>query len=250
MGFREFFFPLRLIPSCFNLIANLPHDSCLPTSASPVPAAINLVMLDGHVKTYHRPVPVAELMSGFPKHLVCHSDAFYIGRKIPALSEHDLLEPGHNYFLLPSHFFQSVLTFVNIASFVASQSNCGGPAARRSFEVTRTPSGCVRVHVSDEFISRLVEEGKPSRDGEKGRHTTRLCSTPQLEKDYMRLVEGLRSGKWKPKLETIRECRKERKGRIPSAAKRRNNHDYHIEKPSSSAAATLSRTYCRIVKCH
>ncbi|KAI4381315.1 hypothetical protein MLD38_007397 [Melastoma candidum] len=231
MGFHKFL-RLRVIPSCFKLMANLPCDSCLPASASsPAPvAAINLVTSDGRVKTYNRHVPVAELMAEFPKHLVCRSDAFYIGRKIPALSERDRLEPGHNYFLLASHFFQSDLTFLDVASFVMSRSNCGGPAVRRGFEVMRTPSGCVRIHVSDEFISHLVEEGKLSRDGEKGQKTTRLCSTPQLEKEYMQLVEGLRSGRWKPKLETIRESQK--------------------EKPSPSTATTPSTAYRRIIKCH
>ncbi|XP_043714504.1 F-box protein At1g47056-like [Telopea speciosissima] len=91
-------------------------------------------------------------------------ESFYIGQKIQALSEDDQLQPGHNYFLLPKHFFHSVLSFVTIASSFASSSkqqaflkkaaSCG-----QAFDIQRTPSGSLQIRVSDEFIPKLMEEG-------------------------------------------------------------------------------------------
>lgn len=39
----------------------------------------------------------------------------------------------------------------------------------------------------------------------------RVCTTPELEKDYTMLVGCRRSKEWKPKLETIKEKEKEKK---------------------------------------
>ncbi|KAI4304870.1 hypothetical protein MLD38_040331 [Melastoma candidum] len=241
MGFPKFL-NLQLFPSCFQVVGSLhPRDPRpLPDLPSAIESTIKLVTLDGQVKTYHHTVPVSKLMAEFPKHLICRSDTFYIGRKIPALSEHDLLEPGHNYFLLPNHFFQSVLTFVTVASFVASRSASAAhvspgkkAAVCKPFDILRTPSGSLRIHVSDEFISQLVEEGKTKEDEEEERgQRMRLCSTPQLKKDYIRLVEVSRSGRWKPKLETITESRREIGKR-----RRKAHRNFRCTNPPSSVAA-------------
>ncbi|KAJ8759409.1 hypothetical protein K2173_006929 [Erythroxylum novogranatense] len=143
-------------------------------------------------------------MMQFPKHLVCSSDSLYIGQKIPSLSQNDRLQLGRNYFLLPKHCFQSVLSFVTIASFTSSHMS--------ALRHTKSPSGCLRIRVSDEFIIwQLMEQGKLSEsEEEKDNNSTRsrVCSTPQLRRDYSQLVGSQR---WKPKLETIKEKGKKRK---------------------------------------
>ncbi|KAK1256554.1 hypothetical protein QJS04_geneDACA024744 [Acorus gramineus] len=42
---------------------------------------------DGLGKTYQKPVRASELMREYPKHLVCHSDSFYIGQKVCTISD-------------------------------------------------------------------------------------------------------------------------------------------------------------------
>ncbi|KAK9276263.1 hypothetical protein L1049_005794 [Liquidambar formosana] len=219
-----------MIPWCFQFMGS--HVSCMQLQAEPPVETIKLIKSDGLVKIYHRPIHVSDLMLEFPKHLVCRSDSFYIGQKIPPLSEHDQLQLGQKYFLLPQHFFQSVLSFVTIASIVSSQpqqsplpsssfsknaflrkaSNC------QPFHIHKAPSGCLRIRVSDEFISQLMEEGKIQGEEEDETCSTstpnnnksrgRVCTTPQLQKDYTQLVG---SRQWKPKLETIRETSEKRK---------------------------------------
>ncbi|XP_041014375.1 uncharacterized protein LOC121257442 [Juglans microcarpa x Juglans regia] len=223
---------LQMIPWCFHVLGR--HASCMqlrPTEFEPpVGGTIKLIKSDGVVKIYRRPVHVSELMSEFPKHLVCRADSFYIGQKIPALSEDDELQPGHKYFLLPNHFFQSVLSFVTIASFASRQPDSSpvsssSPISKHSrnafvrkaavcepFHIQKTPSGCLRIRVSDEFISQLLEEGK-IRGEEEEKNTessskstsNAVCTTPRLQKEYAQLVG---SRQWKPKLETIRETEK------------------------------------------
>nr|DAD34033.1 TPA_asm: hypothetical protein HUJ06_004673 [Nelumbo nucifera] len=93
MGIK--FLSLHMIPWCFHLMGN--HISCVQELQSEPPLeTIKLIKSDGLVKIYHRPINVSELMLEFPRHLVCHSDSFYIGQKIPALSENDELKLGHN----------------------------------------------------------------------------------------------------------------------------------------------------------
>ncbi|KAF5741239.1 hypothetical protein HS088_TW10G00235 [Tripterygium wilfordii] len=217
-------FSLQRAPwTCFQLMTN--HVACGQIQPEPPAAARTIKLIDsnGSVKIYTRPIPASELMIQFPTHLICRSDSFYVGQKIPALAESDLLQLGHNYFLLPTQFFQSVLSFVNIAAFASAKTTPHQPfrnalmkkaATCRPFDIQKSPSGCLRIRVTDEFISQLMEEGNVVENGdvceEEEETTTKngVCSTPQLKKDYKQLV---RSRQWRPKLETIRENKEKRK---------------------------------------
>ncbi|XP_058092832.1 uncharacterized protein LOC131239243 [Magnolia sinica] len=205
MGIK--FLSFHMLPYCFHLISN--HITCLslPPSHSPAPT-IKLIKSDGHIDIYHRPIPASDLMRQFPKHLICDSDSFFLGQRIPALSATDTLQLGHNYFLLPSHLFQSVLSFITVASFASSSKK---PATCRPFDVHKTPSGTLQIRVSDEFIDSLLYEGE---EGEKTKKEKvgRVCSTPELEKDYTRLVGCERFKEWRPKLETINEKERRKLG--------------------------------------
>ncbi|KAG2702905.1 hypothetical protein I3843_06G105700 [Carya illinoinensis] len=261
---------LQMIPWCFHVLGR--HASCLqlrPTEFEPpVGGTIKLIKSDGVVKIYRRPVHVSELMSEFPKHQVCRADSFYIGQKIPALSEDDELQPGHKYFLLPNHFFQSVLSFVTIASFASGQldsspDSSSSPISKDSrnafvrkaavcepFHIQKTPSGCLSIRVSDEFISQLLEERKIQGEEEEKKNTesssSAVCTTPRLQKEYAQLVS---SRQWKPKLETIRETekrklssfgmkrRKKSQPKGPQKITRRSEQQIHVTctKPPSKA---------------
>ncbi|KAK3228950.1 hypothetical protein Dsin_000831 [Dipteronia sinensis] len=222
---------LQMLPWCFHFVGKLPI-SCLQIQPEiqqqqPIIRTIKLVKSDGLVKIYDRPIHVSELMVEFPKHLVCRSDSFYIGQKIPALSESDQLQLGQKYFLLPKHFFQTVLSFVTIASFASSshQSNRDSrnaflkkAAACQPFDIQKSSSGCPRIRVSDEFLSQLMEDGMRVKEDQEDENKeneqvpglskikSKVCTTPQLQKDYTQLIGSLRQ--WKPKLETIRETEK------------------------------------------
>ncbi|KAJ8759922.1 hypothetical protein K2173_010068 [Erythroxylum novogranatense] len=212
---------LHIFPWCFQLMGH--RFPCVQDQHQDRPApTIKLINSDGKVTVYNRPVRVSELMMQFPKHLVCSSDSLYIGQKIPSLSQNDRLQLGRNYFLLPKHCFQSVLSFVTIASFTSQSSSQALRNSRTAlvkkaatcqpFDIQKSPSGCLRIRVSDEFIIwQLMEQGKLSEsEEEKDNNSTRsrVCSTPQLRRDYSQLVGSQR---WKPKLETIKEKGKKRK---------------------------------------
>ncbi|XP_050221196.1 uncharacterized protein LOC126671471 [Mercurialis annua] len=201
------FVNLHMLPWCLQMMGN--HISCVHMRPAQPPAAtVKLIKSDGLVNTYDRPIHVSELLDEYPKHLVCRSDSFFIGQKIPALSVDDQLVPGHKYFLLPKHCFQSALSFVTIASFVSTsklpqmptQSLLKKAATCQAFDIQKTPSGCLRIRVSEDFISELMEESKSVEES-----WSRVCTTPELQKHYGVLV---RSRQWKPKLETIREKNK------------------------------------------
>ncbi|XP_039016892.1 uncharacterized protein LOC120147644 [Hibiscus syriacus] len=186
-------------------------------------STIKLVNSDGVVKIYDRPINVSDLMAEFPNHMVCRSDSFYIGQKVPPLSVHHQLQLGHDYFLLPKRFFQSVLSFVSIASFANDAQSRNAvlkkAAACQPFVIQKSSSGCLRIRVSGEFIRQLMEEGRMKEETEErgaGESNNRVCSTPQLQKQYALLVGSSRH--WKPKLETIKETEKKKKKRkIPSS---------------------------------
>ncbi|KAG9144768.1 hypothetical protein Leryth_017249 [Lithospermum erythrorhizon] len=206
--------------------------------------AIKLIREDGIVKIYHQPIKVSELMQEFPKHMVCKSDSFYIGQKIPALSQNDKLKYGHSYFVLPNHLFQTVLSFVSITSFLASSKGEADEHFRKAlqkcqpFHIQKTPSGALQVNVSDEFISQLMNGN--SKDGDED--DLLLCTTKELKKDYAQLV-GVRQ--WKPKLETIKEKReKKKKVKIASfyATKKRSKIATFVPKSRNIIQTSSSST--------
>ncbi|KAK2981632.1 hypothetical protein RJ640_011739 [Escallonia rubra] len=208
-----------------------------------------LIKLDGLVRIYRRPVRVSELMREFPKHVVCPSDSFYIGQRIPALSEQDQLELGHNYFLLPKHLCESALSIVTIASWSSSSGNSSisdtnkittaalirkkkkkaasslspcQQAVKQPFDIQKTASGCLRIRVSEEFIiSQLIMEMEEDEEELKSKSSSAnigICTTEQLKKDYSQLVGWSRQRQWKPKLEMIRESTRETKSQRPRRA--------------------------------
>ncbi|MQM19412.1 hypothetical protein Taro_052416 [Colocasia esculenta] len=201
---------LQMIPWCFPMMGNTSgchqaHQHVAPSSPKVATAGddkaskhlVKLIMADGTVEVYNRPVSAAELMMSHPMHFVCRSDAFTIGQRIPALEEGEQLQPGHAYFLLPAHFFQSVLSFVTLASAIAL-------LQQRPFDVHKTPSGSLQIRLSDEVVGK-AEEAQEGEGGGRWEGGGRVCTTAALEKDYRQLVAESRARQWKPKLETIKE---------------------------------------------
>lgn len=238
MGMIKVLNSLQIIRWCVHLRGS--HNSCFQLPAAPPAATIKVIKSDGLVSIYDRPVYVSELMMEFPKHMVCRSGSFYIGQKIPALSEHDQLQLGHKYFILPTHLFHSVLSFVTIASLTQSRNslqkkkviNC------QPFDIQKTSSGCLRVRVSDDFIWQLMQQGRVVEEDDEmgGSSTSIICTTAQLQKDYSQLVG---SREWKPKLETIREKGEKRKKlaafRIKTKNKLRSSPDHQINRHGTSS---------------
>lgn len=218
---------LHTIPWCFQLLGK--HISCLhlhhhlqPQPQPPL-GTIKLINSDGVVKIYDRPIQASELMVEFPKHMVCGSDSFYIGQKTPALSEDEALQLGQIYFLLPKQFFQSVLSLVTIASFANASRNAllKKAEACQPFQIQKSSSGSLRIRVSDEFIWQMMEM---KEDNES---VSRVCTTPQLQKQYSQLVG---SRHWKPKLETIKETEK---GKMKKSQLKKNNNLKTSQQPQS-----------------
>ncbi|KAH0466874.1 uncharacterized protein LOC110100501 [Dendrobium catenatum] len=184
------FLSLQMLLWCFNPDGP-PRPSPTPPSG---PSTARLIGLDGRVTVYKRRVKVADLMREHTCHLVCRSDSFFIGQKVPALSEADELQLGHSYFLLPSQFFQSVLSFVTIASSLAK----GGRGSLRHFDIHLTDTGKLQIRIGEE--EEETKRGRP------------VCTTLALEKEYEQLV-GWKSRQWKPKLERIVEVPEKRRRR-------------------------------------
>ncbi|KAH7670091.1 hypothetical protein IHE45_10G002500 [Dioscorea alata] len=203
--------------------------------------AIRVIGSDCRVRVYDKPVSVADLLRENPFHLVCRSDSFFIGQRVPTLSPAELLKRGHSYLLLPATFFHSDLSFLTLVSSLA----CPVITPLRPFDIKKTDSGSLQVRVSDEFLEKMVL--KQEDDEKKKREVLRVCSTVELEKDYKQLV---RCKSWKPKLETIKESSTESNykrlaaGRVKifSRIKRRKKKNKSKIKPPASAAVTASCT--------
>ncbi|KAG0465530.1 hypothetical protein HPP92_019694 [Vanilla planifolia] len=167
-----------------------------PQGRRTCPAAARLIALDGRVTFYRRRVKVAELMKEHACHSVCRSDEFFIGQKVPAMSAAEKLQLGQSYFLLPCHFFQSVLSFVEVASSLAGE----GGRSLRHLGIHRTDMGKLQIRIAE----ALEGSGDWEKEGERKRGNWLVCTTSALEKEYERMV-GWKSRQWRPKLDRIDE---------------------------------------------
>ncbi|XP_020699840.2 uncharacterized protein LOC110112090 [Dendrobium catenatum] len=203
MGFKSL--TLQMVPMCLHVSIRPEED--LPTAKPTSPATVRLILSNGRVRVFRRSLPAEELMASNPLHLVCRSDCFFIGQKVPPLAAGDLLIPGQSYFLLPSDFFSSALSFVSlVSSFSSSGASPSKLLLLRPFEIQKTAEGKLQLRVSDEFVERLGEE----EDGEEKKKEGMVCTTEEMEREYRELV--VRAKLWKPKLETISESERKRRG--------------------------------------
>ncbi|KMZ60429.1 hypothetical protein ZOSMA_5G02970 [Zostera marina] len=192
---------LQMLASCFRVMG-LGNDEMTTNKGS-----VNLIRWDGKVEVYDRAVEVSEITKEFPNYLVCHSESFCIGQKVPALSDKDKLHMGETYFVLPSHFFQSVLSFVNIATSFSSSADkkCAMLPMISMFDIHKSPTGSLQMRFSDDSIQKLVDgEREEEEEGEANHSRSKLCTSLALKKEYKQLVR-LRSLQWKPKLDRITE---------------------------------------------
>ncbi|GLJ46100.1 hypothetical protein SUGI_0970970 [Cryptomeria japonica] len=190
---------------------------------------IQLIHSDGSVEIVDESINAGKIMESFPQHMLCSSDSFYIGQKIPALPHNEKLKMGHMYFLLPRQSFQSVLSLVSLPTLISPIFKASSfPTVRKQgtfvkpFEIEKVAGG-PRMKICAEFILMLLEEGKlraqeqanfirqkkesKSHEEEKvevGVTDGRLCNSSDLQMEYALLVKPRKQG-WKPRLETIQE---------------------------------------------
>ncbi|KAJ8753716.1 hypothetical protein K2173_026392 [Erythroxylum novogranatense] len=82
--------------------------SCAPSIISN--GVVKVLLPDGILQVYTRPVKAAELMLENPGQFVCDSSSLKVGQRIHGLSADEELERRQLYFLLPMDMLYSVLT--------------------------------------------------------------------------------------------------------------------------------------------
>ncbi|XP_074560427.1 uncharacterized protein LOC141816578 [Curcuma longa] len=183
----------------------------------PASLAVDLIFWGGATERIvlsgrEKPLLAGEIMFRFPKHVVCHSDSFFIGRPVPALASGVQLLPSRTYFVLPIDRLpgdsNDPLTVSSLASLSASKSApqfAGG--GQSPFEYVRGADGRTAIKVQPEFVTKLISVGDVDQESRA------LCSTPELRKHYERLVGAKDRRPWSPKLEKIEEKEKEKEKR-------------------------------------
>lgn len=82
--------------------------SCAPSIISS--GAVKVLLSNGNLQIYTKPVKATELMLENPGQFVCDSTSLRVGHRIHGLSADEELERRQLYFLLPMELLYSVLT--------------------------------------------------------------------------------------------------------------------------------------------
>lgn len=212
--------------------------------ALPSKSSIKVVLSDGTVEEFPKPITVAELMMEYPQHFVYHSSAITnnIQKKdiLPADSE---LEAGSYYYLLPSSNYSGPVSPPKLPAPKPKPSSSKHAATGNSSlkpEISREESH--RFDITN-WQSRPLGELVTRDDIELGgldpedieEEPIVSFSTPDLKSMYMQSQGGggllLRCNSWKPRLETIHEVGSRSKKRIQNFVRGR---------PSLSQVHTVS----------
>ncbi|KAI6685458.1 hypothetical protein NL676_031371 [Syzygium grande] len=188
---------------------------CLHPNSSSKSQSLKLIFWEGTTRTLtgNRPRLAGDIMFECPNMMVLHADSFFLSRPIPLLAVDDELIPGQTYFVLPIDFFSgdtlSSSTIASLCSNPGKLSLVSFGDSNSPFQYVKGEDGKVMIKVVPEFITRLIV-AKNNKDsiacgnvdvaGSRGF----LCSTPELQKHYDRLV-GSKVQVWSPNLETISE---------------------------------------------
>ncbi|XP_052180405.1 uncharacterized protein LOC127793744 [Diospyros lotus] len=88
--------------------------SCAPSMISS--GVVKVLLSDGRLEIYTRPVKAAELMLENPSQFICDAGHLKVGHRIPGLLADEELERRQFYFLLPMEMLYSVLTHEEFTS--------------------------------------------------------------------------------------------------------------------------------------
>jgi hypothetical protein len=208
--------------------------------ALPSKSSIKVVLADGTVEEFPKPITVAELMMEYPQHFVYHSSAITnnIQKKdiLPADSE---LEAGSYYYLLPSSNYSGPVSPPKLPAPKPKPSSKQATGKSLKPEISREESH--RFDITN-WQSRPLGELVTRDDIELGGLDPEdiedepivSFSTPDLKSMYMQSQGGgllMRCNSWKPRLETIHEVGSRSKKRIQNFVRGR---------PSLSQVHTVS----------
>ncbi|XP_042514388.1 uncharacterized protein LOC122089039 [Macadamia integrifolia] len=169
---------------------------------------VRLVFWEGTIKLLAGNRVAGEVLFEYPDRIVCHAGSFYIGQPIPSLGIQDKLIEGETYFVLPiDRFASKVLSASALASFALSP-NIAAPIDfdECPFQHIKEGNGRSSVRVCPEFISNILLGGG-KEEFSNSRANSFLCSTPELQRHYERLV-GSKGQTWAPRLDTISELQR------------------------------------------
>ncbi|KAG2671057.1 hypothetical protein I3760_14G115100 [Carya illinoinensis] len=155
---------------------------------------VKLIFWEGTTRILRGKHIAGEIMFEFPDKMVCHSDSFFIGHRVP-LAIDDELQSGQTYLVLPIDTFacDHVISASSLAALGSSPKNSpiNFGDCQRPFEYLKGADGRVLIKVVPEFITRLITRGKDvgsSNISTSPSNNYILCSTPELQKHYEQLV--------------------------------------------------------------
>ncbi|KAG4999367.1 hypothetical protein AAZX31_08G053700 [Glycine max] len=141
--------------------------SCTPSLISNN-GVLKILLSDGRLEAYKKPMRAAELMLEYPGQFVCDSCYLKVGHRIHGLLADDQLERRKFYFLLPMELLYSVLTHEEMSSLNYKASRATKHATFNNLgkifpvfsELCMFPSELKRLEEADNQL-QLVREPEP-----------------------------------------------------------------------------------------
>ncbi|KAK4742308.1 hypothetical protein SAY87_000309 [Trapa incisa] len=85
-------------------------------------STVKLLLCDGMLQEFHRPVRAEEVLSKWPECFICCSESMFIGSAVPRIHEEEELQVGQIYFLMPLSRSRDPLSLQEICALATKAS--------------------------------------------------------------------------------------------------------------------------------
>ncbi|GAB2231659.1 hypothetical protein Droror1_Dr00010670 [Drosera rotundifolia] len=103
------------------------HSSKKPTrslsASSLANNVVKVVDINGELQEFDGPISAREVTSSNPNCFVCSAETMLIDSFVPCLSDRDVLEPGHLYFLMPEGRSKTPLSLEDLCALAIKASS-------------------------------------------------------------------------------------------------------------------------------
>ncbi|ERN00085.1 uncharacterized protein LOC18428129 [Amborella trichopoda] len=136
------------------------YISCASTGVPSKNSGVKVVLSDGSIRRFDRPVKAAELMLEAPNHFLSNSKSVHLGRRFSPIPADEDLDMGEVYFMFP----------MRRANSMVSPADMAGMLMRADKAIKKTSGGLKRVLpeiIQEEDYARKIDS-RPTEIGEVG----------------------------------------------------------------------------------
>ncbi|KAK6946194.1 PADRE domain [Dillenia turbinata] len=145
----------------------------------PWSSSAKLIYLDGRVQEFKQPIQAGSILSLNPNNFICSSESMHINSFVPPVPDHEELQPGQLYFLLPQSYSNVPLSLQDLCALaIKAGAALGHPntphnnlssrklpsfSRKNSLKIIVGGQGCYRISAGEDMVGLISPMGHGNR---------------------------------------------------------------------------------------